>query len=708
MMDIVRGPFDEITRPATGFRTRPGSRVASGPSPDKQRRNIHCSGAMVVLTPEPNLAQEKSDSLESHFNPVESSTNPYFDDLDSELEIFTEEDGVKILGINKIGLEGQHRSLSSPRDHIRSNTMEVLISEKSGIPATPTDSEENSEDHLTIQDQTKPLKNESDNYKQEDLVDKAEDSQLEEAIAKMETLDKILVMKEEKERQVKKQGEELRKKLWEELENAKPEGMVECPEVTENTMRFLALTPGENVQSAEELLVTSIFHTQLPVEDYERKTNEQAHVYQGCSEEVNLPSEACSKNVQNNENGSQIHPQNKIKVKDFIKKNIELAKEAKNPVLLTDDEKRRLAELLKNIDAEVSNHEDTLMPWAVTVAERDGCTPEPIEQQQLAEIDAKLQAYLLAENIPVKTSMRSSVQTWNNQRSMDSYTEIGPGEEVLVQLRDEREQHLRMEEIEQQLKCLEAISSDAAIDGVPDLPKETLTSLLDDCIRCQSSGRIFGNNILDADSDLSSSLCSQRSQAITEFNTPRLADSVLSQLLEEAHRSGLSLSSGRAEGGSKQLAESEDPNYYWNRALANVNRMSGVLLAVSKTDDISSDGEVGKLMPSSNDVPYLTRALAIKQRKKPSFLVDPNLNGYTEQEQPTTDNTPAIPQLLHIGDENVAASEVDRNIADNEQLCTDGRIEVTNIPGSGMKTLTTQILSSERRLHMCKTWGASA
>ncbi|XP_072896248.1 fibrous sheath-interacting protein 1 isoform X3 [Hemitrygon akajei] len=667
MMDIVRGPFDEITRPATGFRTRPGSRVASGPSPDKQRRNIHCSGAMVVLTPEPNLSQEKSDSLESHFNPVESSTNPYFDDLDSELEIFTEEDGVKILGTKNIDLEGQHRCLSSPRDHIRSNTMEVLISEKSGIPATPTDSEENSEDHLTIQDQTKPLKNETDNYKQEDLVDKAEDSQLEEAIAKMETLDKILVMREEKERQVKKQGEELRKKLWEELENAKPEGMVECPEVTENTMRFLALTPGGNVQSAEELLATSIFHTQLPVEDYERKTNEQAHVYQGCAEEVKLPSEACSKNVQNKENGSQIHPQNKIKVKDFIKKNIELAKEAKNPVLLTDDEKRRLAELLKNIDAEVSNHEDTLMPWAVTVAERDGYTPEPIEQQQLAEIDAKLQAYLSAENISVKTSMRSSVQTWNNQRSMDSYTEIGPGEEVLVQLRDEREQHLRMEEIEQQLKCLESISSDAAIDGVPDLPKETLTSLLDDCIRCQSSGRIFENNILDADSDLSSSLCSQRSQAITEFNTPRLADSVLSQLLEEAHRSGLSLSSGRAEGGSKQLAESEDPNYYWNRALANVNRLSGILLAVSKTDDNSSDGEVGKLMPSSNDVPYLTRALAIKQGKKPSFLVDSNLNGYTEQEQPTTDNSPAIPQLLHIGDENVAASEVDRNIADNEE-----------------------------------------
>ncbi|XP_062907264.1 fibrous sheath-interacting protein 1 isoform X1 [Mobula hypostoma] len=665
-MDIVRGQFDEVTRSATGFRTRPGSRVASGPSPDKQRRNIHCSGAMVVLTPEPNLSQERSESLESHFNPVESSANPYFDDLDSELQIFTEEDGVKILGTNNIDPEGQHGCLSPPRDHIKSNTMEVLISEKSGIPPTPTDSEENSDDHLTIQDQTIPLKNESDNYKQEDLVDKAEDSQLEEAIAKMKTLDKILVMKEEKERQVKKQGEELRKKLWEELENAKPEGMFEHPEVTENTMRFLALTPGGNVQSAEELLVMSIFHTQLPVEDYERKSNEQAHVYQGCAEEVKLPSEACSKNVQNKENGSQILPQNKIKVKDFIKKNIELAKEAKNPVLLTDDEKRRLAELLKNVDAEIPNHEDTLMPWAVTVAERDGYTPEPIEQQQLAEIDAKLQVYLSAENIPMKTSTRSSVQIWNNQSSVDSYTEIGPGEEVLVQLRDEREQHLRMEEIEQQLKCLEAISSDAAIDGVPDLPKETLTSLLDDCIRCQSSGKIFENNILDADSDLSSSLCSQRSQAIIEINTPRLSDSVLSQLLEEAHRSGLSLSSGRAEGGSKQLAESEDPNYYRNRVLANVNRLSGILLAVSTTDDDNSDGEVGKLMPSSNEVPYLTRALAIKQGKKPSFLVDSNLNGDTEQEQQTTDNTPAIPQLPHIGDENVTASEVDINIADNE------------------------------------------
>ncbi|XP_051866166.1 fibrous sheath-interacting protein 1 isoform X2 [Pristis pectinata] len=658
IMDIVRGQFDEITRSATGSRTRPGSRVASGPSPDRRRQSVLCSGTMMVLTPEPNLSQERSESLESHFNPVDSSSNSHFDNLDSELEIFSGQDGVKILDTDNVDPGRQYECFSSARDQIKSNILEVLISDKS-------DTEENSEDHLTIQDQTELLKNESDNYKQEDMADKAEDPQLEEAIARMKTLDKILVMKEEKERQVKKQGEELRKKLWEEFENAKPEGMVECPEVAENTMRFLALTPSGN---GEEHLVTSIFHTQLPVEDYERKTNEQDQGYQGCAEEAKLPSAACSKNVQNKETGSQMLPQNKIKVKDFIKKNIELAKEAKNPVLLTDDEKRRLTELLKNIDVEVSNNEDTSMPWAVTVAERDGYNPEPMDQQQLFEIDAKLQVYHLTENIPMNTSSRSSVQTWSNQSSVDNYTEIGPGEEVLVQLRDEREQHLRMGEIEQQLKCLETISREAAIDGMPNLPKDKLTSLLDDCIRSQSSGRIFGSNVLDADSDTSSSLCSQWSQAMTERNTPQLSEFVLSQLLEDAYRSGLSLASGRAEGGSRELAESEDPNYYRSKVLGNVNRLSEKLLAVSTADDDNSDSEVGKWMLSNNEVPYLTRALAIKQGKKPTFLNDSNLYGSLEQEQPTADNTPTIPQLSHRGDENVGASEMDENVADNEVI----------------------------------------
>lgn len=611
----------------------------------------------MVLTPEPNLSQDRSQSLEGCINPADSSTNYCFDDMDSDLEKFSEQNGMKTLGTNAMDPGKQYECLSSPREQMKSNTWEVQISDKS-------DSEDNSEDCFIVQDQTKPLKNEPD--KQEDMADNDEDPQLEHAIAKMKTLDKILVLTEEKERQVKKQGEDLKKKLWEEFENAKPEGMVECPEVAENTMRFLALTPSGN--GAEQ--VSSIFHTQLPMEDYERKSNEQDHDYQSCAEEVKLPSAACTKNVENKEIRSQMLPQNKIKVKDFIKKNIELAKEAKNPVLLTDDEKRRLTELLKNIDVEISNNEDTSMPWALTVAEREGYTPESMEQQQqLAEIDAKLQDYLLTEDDgSMITNSRSSVQIWSYQSSLDTLAEIGPGEEVLLQLRDEREQYLRMGEIEQQLKCLEMVSREVDIDAVPNLPNATSTSLLDDCIRCQSSGGLCESDALDAGTNTSVSLCSRHSQATTVFNPTRLSDSVLSQLLEDAYRSGISPASGRTEGGSKELVvgvESEDPNYYRSKVLANISRLSERLLDFPTADDDKSDGEDGEWMQCDREVSYLTRALEIKQGNKPIFLVDSNLYGSMDREQSAEDSIPTIPWISHGGDENGAGNE-DLNIADNE------------------------------------------
>ncbi|XP_067895525.1 fibrous sheath-interacting protein 1 isoform X2 [Heterodontus francisci] len=646
IMDIVRGQLDGISRPASGSRTRPGSRVASGGSSDRRRLSVNSSGAMVVLTPEPILPQERSDPLDNHINSMGSATNSCFENLDGEHEIVSEQNGV-----NKMEYESQ----VSPQEHIDSIIQELQISDKSGIPST-SDCEEDSENHLSVPDQIKPLKRESDSYKQEDLDHKAEDPQLEEAIVKMKRLDKILVMKQEKERQVKKQGEELRKKLWEELES---EELVECPEVVENTKRFLALTPAGN---GEDLVVTSIFHTQLPMEEYERNNNESDQDYQDSGEGVNLPSEVSSKNVQINETSNQMYPQNKIKVKDFVKKNIELAKEAKNPVLLTDDEKKRLAELLKNVDVETLNNENSSVPWALSVAERDGYTPEPVDQQQLAEIDAKLQVFILAEDFPMITSSWSSIQTQNYQGSVNTRAEIGPGEEVLVQLRDERENHLRMEEIEQQLKSLEIAFSEPAPGGVPYISKDQLTSLLDECIRCQSSGRISENKALDAGSYPSGSLCSPKLPSSTVYNTPRLSESVLSQLLEDAFSSGLSPAPSRAEGGSKKLAadiEREDPNYYRNKVMANISRLAEKQLAVSVAEDDKSESEVGKWMPSNNEEVYLTRALQIKQVKKPTFLDEPSLYESMDKELSTDDNSPTIPQLQHRDDDNVADSELE-------------------------------------------------
>ncbi|XP_048456508.1 fibrous sheath-interacting protein 1 isoform X2 [Rhincodon typus] len=411
IMDIVRGQLDEISRPASGSRTRPGSRVASGPSPDRRHLSVQSSGAMVVLTPEPILPQERSDPLDNHINSMDSTANSSFENLDSEHETFNEQDGVNNLDTDSVDARTPNESQLSPEEHLDSIIIrEMHISDKSEILFTSADCEVDSENHLSTAGQTKPSKEESDHNKQADLDHKGEDAQLEEAIVKMKKLDKILVMKQEKERQVKKQGEELRKKLWEELES---EELVVCPEVAENTKNFLALTPTGNGADME---VTPIFHTQLPMEEYERDNKERDQDYQDSSERVKLTSETNSKSVHYKDQRNQMFPQNRIKVKDFVKKNIELAKEAKNPVLLTDDEKKRLADLLMDVEADSSNNEDTSVPWALSVAERERYTPEPMVQQHLAEIDAKLQVFNLDDDFPMTTSSLSILQNQNYQQ----------------------------------------------------------------------------------------------------------------------------------------------------------------------------------------------------------------------------------------------------------------------------------------------------
>ncbi|XP_043553901.1 fibrous sheath-interacting protein 1 [Chiloscyllium plagiosum] len=663
-MDIVRGQLDEISRPASDSRTRPGSRVASAASPDRRRLSVRSSGAMVVLTPEPILPQERSDPLDNHINSTDSTANSSFENLDSQHETFNEQDGVNSLDTDRADARTPCESKLSPEEHLDSIVQEMHVLDKSA------DCEVDPENHFSTADQTKPSK-ESDHNKQEDLDYKAEDAQLEEAIMKMEKLDKILVMKQEKERQVKKQGEELRKKLWEELQEKSEkeaqkkassrnmnigisvaenrEELVECPEVAENTKKFLALTPTGN---GVDLEVTPIFHTQLPVEEYERANDERDQDCQDSSErvkltsETKLPSDANSKNAHYKDQRNQTFSQNRIKVKDFVKKNIELAKEAKNPVLLTDDEKKRLAELLMDVEADSSISEDTSVPWALSVVEREGYTPEPMDQQQLADINAKLQVFNLDDDFPMITSSLSSIQTQNYQGTVSSQVEIGPGEEVLIQLRDERELHLRMEVIEQQLKNLETAFSEPSIDGVPYISKDQLTSLLDECIRCQSLGRISGNEDLDSDSVASSSFCSPRPQSLTVYNSPRLSETILSQLLADAYNSGLSPAPSRGEGESKISTtdlESEDPAYYRNKAMVNISR-----LAVSRPDDNISESELGEWMVRNNGESYMTRALEIKQAKKPVFLDDPSFYEFTDQELSTNDSSPTIPKLPHI------------------------------------------------------------
>nr|XP_023414410.1 fibrous sheath-interacting protein 1-like isoform X1 [Loxodonta africana] len=68
------------------------------------------------------------------------------------------------------------------------------------------------------------------------------DFKLQDAIKKMKRLDKVLVKRQDREKEVKKQGLEMRIKLWEELKSAENSDALRSNEEIENTKKFLALT----------------------------------------------------------------------------------------------------------------------------------------------------------------------------------------------------------------------------------------------------------------------------------------------------------------------------------------------------------------------------------------------------------------------------------------------------------------------------------
>ncbi|MGH0131118.1 UNVERIFIED_CONTAM: hypothetical protein FKN15_042001 [Acipenser sinensis] len=208
----------------------------------------------------------------------------------------------------------------------------------------------------------------------------------------MKKLDKILASKVSREREIKKQGKELRIQLWEELQSTKHEGLSKSHDELENTRRFLSLTPTYGDQSES----TNTSKTSRDTDQTDQSASRQRGV-------------------------------NKSKKKqDFVKKNIELAKDAGNAVLMTDDEKRRLAELLKDIGEDGSTNlpsdEGNPSQWAVSLTPGEGYTPEPSELHYLTIINCKLQALLSAEDYSALHSPYSScrqLQVCDSQLNTD-------------------------------------------------------------------------------------------------------------------------------------------------------------------------------------------------------------------------------------------------------------------------------------------------
>ncbi|XP_009876877.1 PREDICTED: fibrous sheath-interacting protein 1-like [Apaloderma vittatum] len=245
------------------------------------------------------------------------------------------------------------------------------------------DDREKSDVKEVVTDQQTTLETNSSNL--ECSEEAAVDPQIQEAVQKMNRLDKILAKKHFKERTIKRQGKEMRAKLWEELQTIRTTG---SHEETENTKHFLALISSgqdtaDHSHAKENETYTSVFQTQINPEDYDCCKTQHGHASHDTteletSEFLNQAEKTYGKS-KNNQN--------------FIKKNIELAKDSGNQIVMLERERKRLTELLKDTEngTKLQGLEEEVSGW---LAPGEGYTPEPMEFHRLNEIDIKLQVLL--------------------------------------------------------------------------------------------------------------------------------------------------------------------------------------------------------------------------------------------------------------------------------------------------------------------------
>ncbi|XP_034163641.2 fibrous sheath-interacting protein 1 [Pangasianodon hypophthalmus] len=439
-MDITKGSLDDISRPASSERSRPGSRVSSVVLSEGVRMNQDRIGALEVLSSELTETQDRQ-------NIEENNLDCPSEDLAPDQDISEEE--------NK-------------------------------------------------------------------------DPELQKAIMKMKRLDRILAAKISTEKEVKKQSRELHQRLWKELKDHKPERRSECTDEAENTRLFLALTSNTSKDCSEEDYVP-VFGTQVPEQENDlscrpgnKVSRSEVGVNYKTSNSLKMGPEV--KEVKQTESRQSVMGKSKHR-QDFIRKNIELASSAGSLGPMTQEEKERLEELLKDIDEEEPYVDPTAKPetdfslCAVSTPLDEGYTPQAAELDQLFHIDAKLQLLL-----PVQEFL--SVRGPYGYRSFSQDKKPGElGERVLRDMKESREQEECLCEIQQQLQLLTQRQH-------PDsLTEEQMKNLLVECEMALSrSSESCTEDFSDPEP-----YCAVEGQIMSLLaSTPRLSSSALSELLQEA------------------------------------------------------------------------------------------------------------------------------------------------------------------------------
>ncbi|XP_072720505.1 fibrous sheath-interacting protein 1 isoform X2 [Ciconia boyciana] len=579
-MDITMGSLDKISRPASSSRAYPNCRSLST--------------SMELLTPEPRLP--KIDSL------------------------------VSLAGSHQRGsLEDCCPEENKGDDREKSDVKEVRTDQQTTVESTTflqkrilnpnelsgcisnSDSGDDSTETQTLKFCEPSQEKLTNSSNLEDSEETDVDPQMQAAIKKMNKLDAILAKKHFKERAIKKQGKEMRAKLWEELQSISTTG---SHEEMENTKLFLALISSwqgtaDPSHAKEDEICTSVFHTQINLEDYDCHKPQHNQDY---------PSEIETNEFLNQ--AEKMHSKSKNN-QDFIKKNIELAKDSGNQIVMLEGERKRLIELLKDTEdgIELPDFEEGVSDW---VARGEGYTPEPMEFHHLNEIDIKLQV-LLSDG--VFSAISSSCAKPPSQIYQESLVyanrslEAVPGEKVLRDNKEQRDQQNRLKEIDHQLKSLERNLTEEQTG----LSEEQLKTLLEECMQPQ---RTISNVTMPKSQESLS--CGLSPPCYTSQDSTLHSTSTLSKMLVEDHIVGMLTAQEKAGLEDKSLcvnAESEIPGYYISKALADSPLSKDSLAQTEEPDDLEGLQKMGD--KSITEGYFMSRALNTKRLKKPSFLGEP-------------------------------------------------------------------------------------
>ncbi|XP_040082901.1 fibrous sheath-interacting protein 1 isoform X2 [Oryx dammah] len=510
-MDIIKGNLDGISKPASNSRTRPGSQSSNA--------------SLEVLSPEP--ASFKVDTAVS---------------LNS-------------------GKEAHSESNNTEKSRNSNDNKGESYSEKIKLPEEGSDEDSNLGQHQIVPER-------SDEFELKEL-----DFQLQDAVRKMKRLDKILVKRQYREKEIKKQGLEMRIKLWEELKSAKNGEVLQSNEEMENTKKFLALTA-----TSEETVDFT-----YDVERNESMIKEENKPFSN-TEKIELRGK---------------HSQ------DFIKRNIELAKNSGKPVVMIDREKEKLVELLKDLDdsdSGLSSSEGGQYGWLVP---GEGYTLAVTQHQQLAEIDTKLQE--LSATYPTIFSSSPRPEHQNDKKpdlnGDDRNTEVTPGEKVLQNTKEQRDQQNRLREIDEKLRKMK----ENVLDSTSLLSEEQLRCLLDECSFKQKSTVRLSPERQEKDIE----------DMIPEL--PQLSGSILSESL---NRSKTKVRSTEVEDINvpKNVECETSRGCFLTRALTGHHTSPALLLEAEnvKCLQVSED----KVISDAEDY-FMSKTLGIGRLKRPSFLDDP-------------------------------------------------------------------------------------